>query len=123
MKDQDLQYFKGLILKKKEELLEDLGQIEERSMNSTPAESSGGSSYSDHMPDLGSDAIEREKAFMFASRDGTYLDHLDQALEWIEDGTFGICRACGGEIAKERLEAVPNATMCVACKSEGGKAR
>jgi RNA polymerase-binding protein DksA len=118
MTHQELAYFKDLILKKRAELLKDLGQIEEQSMNATSSESSGGSSYSDHMPDLGSDAIEREKAFMFASRDGAYLTHLDKALERIEDGTFGVCRGCGGEISKERLEAVPNATMCVVCKSE-----
>ena len=118
MTHQELAYFKDLILRKRAEMLKDLGHIEQQSMNVTTSESSGGSSYSDHMPDLGSDAMEREKAFMFASRDGAYLAHLDGALERIVAGTFGICRACGGEISKERLEAVPNATMCVVCKSE-----
>lgn len=75
-------------------------------------------SHSDHLSDLGSDTIEREKAFMFASRDGAYLVHLDEALERIADGTFGACRVCGGKIVKERLKAVPTATMCVVCKSE-----
>lgn len=113
----ELAYFRGLILRKRAEMLKDLGQIEEQSMNATAPESSGGLSYSDHMSDLGSDAMEREKAFMFACRDGTYLAHLDQTLERIADGTFGICRVCGGKISKERLEAVPIATMCVVCKS------
>ncbi len=118
MTSQESEYFKVLILQKKASLLKDLGQIEEQSMNVTVSESSGGSSYSDHMPDLGSDAMEREKAFMFASRDGAYLVHLDEALKRIADGTFGVCRVCGGGIARERLEAVPTATMCVMCKSE-----
>jgi len=118
MTHQELTYFKDLILRKRAEMLKDLGHIEQQSMNTTTSESSGGSSYSDHMPDLGSDAMEREKAFMFASRDGAYLSHLDEALERITAGTFGICRVCGGEIGRERLEAVPNATMCVTCKSE-----
>jgi RNA polymerase-binding protein DksA len=118
MTSQELDHFRNLILAKKTELLKDLGQIEERSLSATTSESSGGSSYSDHMPDLGSDAIEREKAFMFASRDDTYLVYLNEALERITQGTFGVCRGCRQEIAKERLEAVPTATMCVACKSE-----
>jgi len=118
-----LEYFRALILRKRAELLKDLSQIEEQSMNATAPESSGGLLYSDHMPDLGSDTMEREKAFMFACRDGTYLAHLDQALERIAEGTFGVCRVCGGEIAKERLKAVPIATMCVSCKSEEDKRR
>lgn len=115
---QGLEFFKKLIIEKKADLLKDLGQIAEESLNTTVPDSSGGSSYSDHMPDMGSDAAEREKAFMFASRDGTYLAYLDMALERIADGTFGLCRSCGGTITRERLEAVPTATMCVSCKSE-----
>ncbi len=121
MTEQELEHFRALIRSKREELLKDLGQLEERSTNPNPTESSGGSSYSDHMPDLGSDSMEREKAFMFATRDEAYLTHLDSALERIEEGTFGICRVCEGEISKERLEAVPTATMCVNCKSKEGE--
>ena len=121
MTEQELEHFRALISSKREELLKDLGQLEERSTNPNPTESSGGSSYSDHMPDLGSDSMEREKAFMFATRDEAYLTHLESALERIEEGTFGICRVCEGEISKERLEAVPTATMCVTCKSKEGE--
>ena len=54
---------------------------------------------------------------MFASKEGRYLHHLNEALDRIESGTFGVCRTCGQEISKARLEAVPHATQCIQCKS------
>jgi len=118
MNKADLEYFKGLIIKKKEELLSELGYLETSSMSSTSKDQSGDlSSYSYHMADQGTDTMEREMAFSLASREGRYLHHLDEALERIESGTYGICRSCGKEISKTRLEAVPNATQCIGCKT------
>ena len=68
------------------------------------------------MPELGSDSIEREKAFMFASRDGVYLSQLEDALARIKDGSFGVCRLCTKPVPLARLEAVPTTTVCVPCK-------
>ena len=118
MNKADLEYFKGLIIKKKEELLSELGYLETSSMSSTSKDQSGDlSSYSYHMADQGTDTMEREMAFSLASREGRYLHHLNEALERIESGTYGICRSCGKEISKTRLEAVPNATQCIGCKT------
>lgn len=47
------------------------------------------------------------------------LDEVDKALERIEDGSYGICSNCGNPIAPERLEARPESTLCVTCKSRG----
>ena len=118
MRKKDLEYFEKVLLEKRAAMLDDLGHIENNSMSATQQDSSGDlSAYSFHMADLGTDAMEREKAFMFASRGGKYVDHVNAALERIKDGTFGICRECGGEIGRARLEAVPHATMCIQCKS------
>ena len=118
MNKDDLEYFRGLIVKKKEELLSELGYLETSSMSSTSKDQSGDlSSYSYHMADQGTDTMDREMAFSLASREGRYLHHLNEALERIEQGTYGICRSCGKEISKKRLEAVPNATQCIACKN------
>ncbi|HID95108.1 MAG TPA: TraR/DksA family transcriptional regulator [Candidatus Latescibacteria bacterium] len=119
MKKKDLEYFKRLLLEKRRKLLEQVGYLEERALNSTTTDSSGElSAYPFHMADQGTDADEREKAFLFASREGRYLYHLDKALERIENGSYGKCRACGGDINIERLKAVPHATMCIECKSK-----
>ncbi|MFC1606655.1 TraR/DksA family transcriptional regulator [Candidatus Latescibacterota bacterium] len=118
MEKNDLDFFKSLILKKKEELLAELGYLEASSLSSTSKDQAGDlSSYSFHMADQGTDTMEREKAFSLASREGRYLHHLNEALERIEKGSYGVCRTCGEDIGKNRLEAVPNATQCISCKN------
>ena len=73
------------------------------------------------MADHGTDAMEREKSLFLAQRGGDYLDYLGEALQRVENGTFGVCRVCGGEIGRARLEAVPTATQCIECKSKREK--
>ena len=114
----DLEHFRKLIDEEKEKLLDKLGYLRETAMNTTLKDASGDhSSYSFHMADQGTDAQEREKAFLFASRETRYLERLDLALRRIKEGTFGICVKCKKPIARERLEAVPIATMCYDCKT------
>jgi DnaK suppressor protein len=122
MNKKDMDYFKDLILKKKQSLLAELGYLESASMSATSKDQSGDlSSYSFHMDDQGTDTMEREMAFTFASREGRYLHHLNEALERIDSGSYGKCRTCGGEISKPRLEAVPHATQCIKCKNSEEK--
>ncbi|MBS10086.1 MAG: transcriptional regulator [Gemmatimonadetes bacterium] len=116
MEQEDCEYFKKILVDKRNEIRNDLGVLESHSMNNTSADSSGDLIYSDHMSDLGSASMEREKAFLFASRDGAYLEQLEGAIQRIEEGTYGVCRVCQTEISKARLEAVPTTKICVACK-------
>jgi len=118
MTKKELAYYRKLIIKKKEELYAELGYLESSSMSTTAKDQSGDlSSYSFHMADQGTDTMEREMAFTFASREGRYLHHLNEALERIENSTYGKCRICGEKIGKTRLEAVPHATQCIKCKN------
>lgn len=122
MEKTELDYFRNLIVKKKQDLLAELGYLEAASMRVTSKDQTGDlSSYSFHMADQGSETMDREMAFTLASREGRYLHHLNEALERIENGTYGKCRTCGGEIAKPRLEAVPHATQCIKCKNSEEK--
>lgn len=119
MNKEDLEYFKNLLLEKRAELLEELGHLKEDALNSNTKEASGeNAAYSYHMADLGTDAMEREKAFLFAHREGRLLYHLEQALERIERGTYGYCEICKKPIGRERLEAVPHARLCIECKAK-----
>jgi RNA polymerase-binding transcription factor DksA len=79
------------------------------------------------MADQGTDAMEREKQFLFASQEGRYLWHVNEALRRLY-GTpekFGHCHNCGQEIGFERLDALPHARLCITCKEkeEDGKRR
>ena len=118
MNKKDVEFFKTLIAKEKENLLDKLGYLRENAMNTTVKDATGDhSSYSFHMADQGTDSQEREKAFLFASRENQYFERLELALKRIDEGTYGICVQCQKLIDRERLEAVPIATMCVDCKT------
>ena len=121
MTEQDLEYFKNLLETKRTSIVKDLGTLQSHSMQSTSAESSGDLTYSDHMPDLGSATMEREKAFLFAARDGAYLDQIEAALTRIQNRKFGVCRECKSPIPRARLEAVPTTQICVPCKEKQNK--
>ena len=117
MRKRDLQRYEKLLLKKRAELVQEMGLIKESSMKSTTRESSGDlSSFSYHMADQGTDAEEREKAFLLASQSGRLLYRIDEALMRIKDNTYGICEICGQPINPERLRIVPQARMCIVCK-------
>lgn len=72
------------------------------------------------MADQGTDAMEREKTFLFASREGKILDYLERAVQRLQEGTYGYCKVCGKPMEKGRLEAVPHSQICVPCKSKQG---
>ncbi|UCE06597.1 MAG: TraR/DksA C4-type zinc finger protein [bacterium] len=110
----DIEYFKNLILEKREEILEELndGELKE-SLKDGPGERS----HAFHLADIGSDSNEREKSFMVASIEGGILAQLDEALGRIEEGSYGICAICDEPIHPNRLEAIPYAKLCLECKA------
>jgi RNA polymerase-binding protein DksA len=117
----DLEHFKQIILERRKEILEDLETLKASMMDVTTGEYvTESSTYSLHM-EQGTDAMEREKTFLFASREGKFLNYLDDALKRIEKGEYGFCVDCGKLIDKERLEAVPHAQLCIDCKNKRSK--
>ncbi len=118
MRKRELEKYRKLLLARRTEVLEDLGQ-KKGVHGSTVKEASGDLSlYSYHMADQGTDAQEREKSFYFASKSGRFLYHIDEALRRIEDKTYGKCVGCDKDINPERLEAVPHARFCIECKEK-----
>jgi len=118
MKESSLKKYEELLLAKKRELLKEMGIIGE-THTSTIKDSTGDiSTYSYHMADQGTDNMEREMAFMYASKSGRLVYHIDEALRRIKDGTYGTCQECGKRIQAARLKIVPHARMCIECKSE-----
>jgi DnaK suppressor protein len=114
----DLVRCEELLMEKRKELEAEMKALMDSRVNTTIKESTGDlSSYSYHMADQGTDAMEREKAFMFASKAGRLIYHVDEALQRIKDGTYGKCAKCSKQINAARLKAVPHARMCIECKS------
>lgn len=113
---EDADFFHDLIIQRRDKIIRELDRLTEATRNTVQEYSGNHSTYSLHMADQGTDAQEREKTFMFASREGRYLKYLDRALVMIKDGTYGYCEECGQPIQKKRLELVPTSRLCVACK-------
>ena len=71
--------------------------------------------YTDHMADQGTEAMEREKAALFATKEGRYLYRIEDALRrlYSDPENFGVCQATGSPIGFERLDALPHARYCI----------
>ena len=69
-----------------------------------------------HLGDAATATLDREIDYTLEGNSEQVLAEIDDALQRIEDGTFGTCRTCGQPIAPERLEAMPWATQCIDCK-------
>jgi RNA polymerase-binding transcription factor DksA len=65
-----------------------------------------------HPADLGTEMFEREKDLSILERVEADLADVDRALKRVEEATYGLCEACGREIARARLEAKPEARFC-----------
>ncbi len=128
----DLEHFKQIILDKRDEIIEQLQNLKEQMLDPTTGEYiNENSPYSLHMAEQGTDAMEREKTFLYAQRENKFLGYLEDALKRIEAGTYGICIECIEEpqhlcetcplIPKARLEAVPHSQLCVPIKQRQEK--
>ena len=119
MRKTEKEKYRKALLAKKKELLEELAHTMKSSVSTTIRESTGDiSSYSYHMADQGTDEYQYEATIQFASTEGRYLYHIEEALNRIEDGSYGKCDECGGKISMERLRALPHARLCIECKEK-----
>lgn len=71
--------------------------------------------------DLASEERDREISFILSDRERDKLKAVEEALERIEDGSYGICEMCDSEIAPARLEALPFTRLCVSCQADREK--
>lgn len=128
----DLEHFKKIILEKRDEIIEQLQNLKEQMLDPSTGEYiNENSPYSLHMAEQGTDAMEREKTFLYAQRETKFLGYLEDALKRIENGTYGICIECIEEpqhlcetcplIPKARLEAVPHSQLCLPMKQRQEK--
>ncbi len=111
-----LKKFKQLLLDERNRIAEDL-DYQKSELNKTITEGAGElSSATYHMADVGTDMAEREKTSLFAHRQAKYLSDVDEALDRVEEQTYGVCIICGELIEEGRLMAAPIAKYHVSCK-------
>lgn len=125
MPKKQLAHFGKRLLEERKRVLKELGHHGDTFGPNGDASDGDSGAYSFHMADEGTDAMEREKAFLFASQEGRFLWHIDQALRRLYKSpeTFGKCHQCGEDIAFERLDALPHARFCFACKTREEEAK
>lgn len=106
--------FKALLLKKLEEILDNVVFLEEETLRKPRTDLSN---LPFHMADVGTDTFELENTLGLVDSERKLLVEIVDALGRIENDTYGICEANGELIPKARLEAIPWARYCVACAS------
>lgn len=113
--DSDLNEFRELISKKLEAAKKELAYLQ--GLITRKDEMGGDNDDARYMTmEDGSMSMEREQLSQMASRQITYIDHLEKAMMRIENKTYGICRVTGKLIDKARLRAVPHATLSLEAK-------
>ncbi len=108
MDEQKLEYFRGLLQSRLDDLLAEA----ERTV-------AGMTDSKENFPDpTDRAALESDRNFLLRIRDRErkLISKIEEALARIEDGSYGICDACGEEIGEQRLKARPVTTLCVECK-------
>src|SRR5438477_4025712 len=97
--EKDYKEFEQRLMAERQKILKEMGHLENTVLKVNQRDSAGDlSGYSFHMADVGTDAMEREKAFMFASNEGALLKEIGEALRKVYRGEFGVCENCGRPI-------------------------
>ncbi len=117
--EQELEYFKSLLLEKRNAAEKELDAIDKNITNLNEADDADYSSVAHHMGDVGSDVEEQELSYQLKERTQKFIEEIDDALERIENGTYGICQATGKKISKGRLESVPHTRYSIEAKEKG----
>jgi DnaK suppressor protein len=113
----ELESFRKLILKRKDELMDALKRSLEDTLKKSPREAAGDiSGYAFHMADLATDTYDREFSLDLASNERKLIYEIDEALKKIQEGRFGICEQCKSSISKTRLKAIPYTRLCLKCQ-------
>ena len=99
-------------------LIEELEQLQD---NARPAEERREGSPFGKREEEATESFELEKRLAVERQVREKLAEVEHALEKFESGTYGSCDSCGQPIAPERLEALPQASLCVNCKAKSAK--
>jgi RNA polymerase-binding transcription factor len=106
------------LAKMREQLLEMKAKLLAEIDSTLRAEREGNKDEGMDTYDLASEERDREINFILSDRERVKLKQIDDALERMDEGTYGVCESCGMEIAEERLEAMPFSRLCRDCQQD-----
>src|SRR4030067_912624 len=111
MEKEKLEHFRDILLKKRSELIDEAGKtVDEMNVMGK-----------DNFPDpVDRASMESDRSFDLRIRDRErrLISKVNEALDRIDAGLFGVCEVCGEDIGEKRLEARPVTTLCIECKQE-----
>ncbi|MBA7680982.1 RNA polymerase-binding transcription factor DksA [subsurface metagenome] len=111
---------RALLEGEQKRLREELEQLE---TNARPAEVRREGSPFSKREEEATESLELEKRLALEKQLSAHIAEVEHALNKFEEGTYGLCDSCGQPIAADRLEALPQASLCVACKAKNIKGR
>ena len=114
------EYFKGLLLKEKQGVIDTLKRMEEHyPKNASMREYMNElSAYDNHPADMGTEMFMASMQMNLENNEEYRLDLIDRAIKRINHGEYGICLKCGEEISEERLEILPETDTCMKCEKD-----
>jgi DnaK suppressor protein len=98
-----------------------LGELEELQASIKPAEERREGSPFGKREEEATETFELEKKLALEKRLKEQLADIERALKKFEEGTYGLCDVCGRNIEPARLEALPQATLCLSCKAKNAR--
>lgn len=111
----DTEYFRKLLVDERERVSSTVENLHESNSRSFEEETEE-ETYDNHLADSATATLNREIDSTLEENSEHVLVGIDEALDRIENGTFGTCARCGKQIAEDRLEALPYATRCIDCQ-------
>jgi RNA polymerase-binding protein DksA len=118
LKPAEIQRYRTLLLAKQEEILGNVTTMEHQSLL---REMGGLSNISKDVADAGTGSFEVENILGLMDSERRLLEQIDEALQRIDDGRYGICEGGGEIIPRKRLDAIPWTKYCVDCASKAEK--
>ncbi|HYM90274.1 MAG TPA: TraR/DksA C4-type zinc finger protein [bacterium] len=108
--------FTRLLLEERKRLREELSEMEEHQVKAEEKPVADAAGYEEDLADVATETFEREKGLALASSVQGMLAMVEEALQKVRHGTYGVCEGCGKPIDGKRLRAIPYARLCIKCK-------
>jgi RNA polymerase-binding protein DksA len=107
--------YRDMLLEERDRMTAAINHLHEDNSRSLEEETEE-ETYDNHLADSATATLNREIDYTLEESAEHVLKAINDALQRIEDGTFGTCGRCGNPIAEDRLEAIPYANRCIDCK-------
>ncbi len=114
----ELAEFKAVLVLRRRVLMGDVKGLENEAMKKGSDAAGDLSTLPMHLADLGTDSFEQDISLGLMENESDEIHEIEEALDRIREGTFGLCEGCRKKIPKERLRAIPYTRLCVNCKKK-----